>query len=195
MIPRKRYLDNLALGSQIASIEGAIVECGVWRGGMIAGLARTLGPERTYVLLDSFEGLPKAQAIDGPAALQWQSDTSASAYLDNCSAELAEATAAMKLAGIEDADMRKGWFEDTVPRFAAELPNIALLRLDGDWYDSTMTCLVHLFPLVATGGLIIIDDYGTYDGCNRALHRYLANADRPQPIRSTPSGVAYIRKV
>lgn len=74
------------------------------------------------------------------------------------------------------------------------MPAIALLRLDGDWYDSTMTCLMHLFPLVTTGGLVIIDDYGVWEGCTRAVHRYLADNERPEGIRTTSSGVAYIVK-
>ena len=74
MIPQSEYLLNLQLAETAGGIEGAVVECGVWRGGMIAGIAEVLGSSRDYILCDSFQGLPKAQPIDGAAALTWQSD-------------------------------------------------------------------------------------------------------------------------
>ena len=74
MIPAGLFAANLELAEQAKAIAGVIVECGVWRGGMSAGLAEILGPERDYYLFDSFEGLPSAQEIDGPAALAWQQE-------------------------------------------------------------------------------------------------------------------------
>jgi hypothetical protein len=79
----------------------------------------------------------------------------------------------------------KGWFDETVPKFAAEQSTIALLRLDGDWYESTMVCLTHLFPLVPDGGLVIFDDYGYWEGCTRAVHDYLSREERTEPIQQT----------
>src|ERR1041384_2429634 len=75
MIPFLVYLDNLALARQVSALEGDIVECGVWRGGMIAGISRVLGNARKYWLFDSFEGLPPAQHTDGEAALKWQANS------------------------------------------------------------------------------------------------------------------------
>jgi O-methyltransferase len=194
MIPPVVYVDNLRLARQVQEIPGAIVECGVWRGGMAAGIARTLGPERDYVLFDSFEGLPPAHEVDGPAALAWQRDTGSPQYFDNCKAEMSAASSSMRAAGISRPDLRKGWFKETVPLFASTRTPIALLRLDGDWYESTMTCLQSLFPLVVDGGIVIIDDYGTWDGCTRAVHAYLAQHDRPEAIRHSGDGVAFLRK-
>lgn len=195
MVPRIRYVSNLALGQSINSLDGAIVECGVWRGGMIAGLAAALGPDRRYCLFDSFEGLPDAKEIDGPAARAWQFDIRGPDSLDNCAVDEATVARAMALAGIDSPDIHRGWFEETVPAFARSAPPIALLRLDGDWYDSTLTCLTHLFPLVVDRGKVVIDDYGSFDGCNRAAHRYLADHDRPEAIRRTMRGdVPYIEK-
>lgn len=91
-------------------------------------------------------------------------------------------------------DVRQGWFEETVPKYASEDPVIALLRLDGDWYDSTSICLEHLFPRVSVGGLVIIDDYGQWDGCTRAVHDYLSSVSAVESIASTRSGVTFIRK-
>ena len=100
----------------------------------------------------------------------------------------------MKLAGVANPEIHQGWFQTTVPQFARDAAPIALLRLDGDWYESTMTCLEHLFPLVVSGGVVIVDDYGTWDGCSRAVHRYLADNDRPESILRTPANVAYLVK-
>src|SRR5262245_48397715 len=67
MCPRSAYVANLTLAYRYAHVQGSVVECGTWRGGMIAGIAELLGGGRTYHLFDSFEGLPRSRAIDGPA--------------------------------------------------------------------------------------------------------------------------------
>src|SRR5437868_2412691 len=82
MIPRDLYVENLRLAERLAPVEGCVVECGVWRGGMSAGLADVL-PGRIHYLFDSFEGLPKAKEIDGPGALVWQANTTAPNYFNN----------------------------------------------------------------------------------------------------------------
>ena len=64
------------------------------------------------------------------------------------------------------------WFQNTVPIDAGKLGPIALLRLDGDWYDSTKICLEHLYPLLSPGGIIIMDDYWTWEGCRKATDEY-----------------------
>jgi O-methyltransferase len=87
-----------------------------------------------------------------------------------------------------------GWFRETVPKYAAENPNIAVLRLDGDWYDSIATCFDELFQHVAHGGLVIVDDYGSWDGCTRAVHDFLSRTNATEAIRKTRSGVAYLIK-
>ena len=89
------YVANLCIVRALQSVPGCVVECGVWRGGMIAGIAEVLGPEREYILFDSFEGLPPAKEIDGEAALAWQSDKSSPLYHDNCAAEQKFAAEAM----------------------------------------------------------------------------------------------------
>lgn len=98
----------------------------------------------------------------------------------NGGAEQAEAEKAMSLSKATDVNIVKGWFKDSLPSFLKE-EKIALLRLDGDWYESIMDCMELLYPNVVTGGLIIIDDYYTWDGCSRAIHDYLSKnqlADR-----------------
>lgn len=192
MMPETTFNNNLFVADKFASrIDGDVVECGVWRGGMIASLAATLGKNRTYYLFDSFEGLPEATAKDGDAALVWQKSTDAPTYYDNCRAEVDYSIKAMSLTGCK-YEIIKGWFDQTLPAFNST-KKIALLRLDGDWYDSIKSCLVNLYPHVVKNGLIIIDDYYTWDGCSRAVHDYLSEIKSSSRIH-TWNDVTYILK-
>jgi O-methyltransferase len=176
MIHEAKYVNNLELCFDFKGTPGCIVECGVWRGGMSAGMAEVLGARRNYFLFDSFEGLPPAREdLDGTAAIVWQSNTESPTYYNNCRAAEAEAAAAMKLSGATSYSLVKGWFNETLPRFTPP-SKIAVLRLDGDWYDSTRVCLENLYPHVAPGGIAIIDDYYNWDGCARAVNEFLAGA-------------------
>jgi O-methyltransferase len=192
MIPRETYVSNLSLASRVAGVPGCVVECGVWRGGMSAGMTAILGVERKYFLFDSFEGLPPAREIDGSAALSWQLDKNSPLYHDNCTAGEEFARRAMTLAGSRSFQLVKGWFDKTLPTFQLPEP-IALLRLDGDWYDSTMVCLNTLFDHVAPNGLIILDDYHTWDGCSRALHDFLSQHSAVERIHSLDN-ICYLQK-
>ena len=193
MVPKSQFAENLQLASLCSNVWGCVVECGVWRGGMSAAISEILGPDREYCLFDSFQGLPEAKPIDGGAAQEWQKNTFGPNYFDNCKAEQAFAEEAMRMAGIADAQIMAGWFKDTLPHFPAN-KRIALLRLDGDWFESTLECLEYLYPKVTHRGLIIIDDYYTWDGCARAVHHYLGKHGIADRIRSTPRGVCYLRK-
>lgn len=193
MIPQPIYISNLILVNEhVEKLDGDVVECGVWRGGMIAGIAALLGKDRTYHLFDSFEGLPQAQEVDGKAAIEWQSNPKGKNYFDNCTAEISYAEEAMKIAKASNVTIHKGWFEDTLPK-ASFGKSIALLRLDGDWYDSTMVCLKNLYPSVKKGGLVIIDDYYAWDGCSRAVHDYLSSIKSSSRI-SSYNNICYIIK-
>jgi O-methyltransferase len=190
MIPSFMFVDNVLLCDSINSINGCIVECGVWRGGMIAGIYEFSQAKRTCFLFDSFEGLPKVKENDGEAARTWQ-ETNNGMGLDNCKAEISFAEKAMELSNSKNYQIVQGWFDQTLPVTKINEP-IAILRLDGDWYDSTMVCLENLYPLVAERGIIIIDDYYTWDGCSRAVHDYLSQNNLPLRISQTEKGVCYI---
>lgn len=193
MIPHATFLENLRLAKSFSRINGSVVECGVWRGGMTAAMAEILGKNRTYYLFDSFEGLPPAKEIDGHRAQAWQNDTSSKIYFDNCKAEMGFAEQAMKLSDTKKYHLIKGWFSDTLKDFKPDT-QIAILRLDGDWYDSTMQCLEGLYKYVAKGGVIIIDDYYTWVGCSKAVHDFLSRNQLSDVIRNTSGGVCYIIK-
>jgi len=193
MIPKRLYIENLNIVKKIKLLDGAIVECGVWRGGMIAGIAEFLGNDRDYFLFDSFEGLPEAKEIDGNDALKWQNDKTSKFYYDNCKAEIKFAQQALSMSGTSSHSIVAGWFSETMPTINID-KGIALLRLDSDWYESTYQCLQYLFPLVVKDGIIIIDDYFTWDGCTKAVHAYLFKNNRSERISQFNNSVAYIIK-
>lgn len=193
MIPLASYVRNIRIAKSVSSVQGCIVECGTWRGGMIAGISAAYANERECFLYDSFEGLPPASINDGDAALNWQQDVNSPYYYDNCKAELAYAESAMKLSGATNYHIIKGWFNETLPRFDRN-KKIAVLRLDGDWYDSTMDCLVNLYDCVEEGGVIIIDDYYHWTGCSRAIHDFFAKQNIPVRIRQLDNDICYFIK-
>lgn len=193
MTPRLPFIKNVDLAHAYKHVPGVIVECGTWRGGMIAGIAAILGDSREYYLYDSFEGLPEAKPVDGEGAKIWQEDKNSPYYFDNCRAEMQEAENAMKLSGVRKYHIVKGWFNETLPSFPKD-KSIAILRLDGDWYESTMTCMENLYPQVVPGGIIIIDDYHTWDGCTRAIHDYLTREGLNDRICQWRNDIAYIIK-
>jgi len=154
-------------------VPGDFVETGVWRGGvcilMRAILAAHGDTERTVWVADSFQGIPPPDAQRYPA--DDGIDFSGVAALA-VSAEQVRAN--FNRYGLLDGQVRflEGWFEDTLPD--APIEHIALLRLDGDLYQSTMDALTALHPKVSPGGHVIIDDYLAWDGCRAAVDDYRA---------------------
>jgi O-methyltransferase len=192
MIPEELFITNLELCSNFLSVEGDIVECGVWRGGMIAALTEQAELKKRAHLFDSFEGLPPAQEIDGKEALRWQQNTSSETYYDNCTADESFAINAMKKSGSNNYRLYKGWFQNTLGQYEGK--PISILRLDGDWYDSIKVCLDKLYPFVTEGGVIVLDDYYTWDGCTKAVHDYLSEIKSASKVYQWNNQVAYIIK-
>ena len=167
-----------------SSIPGVIVECGVANGAQVGMMARAVldaGDARYFHLFDSFEGIPMAGPQDEsqPGIGAPQHDVNAplaerlvSSGISACSAE--QVASNLKAWGCKgDFQYNVGWFQDTLPNFRSLEP-IALLRLDGDLYESTACCLRYLYPLVVSGGLIVIDDYAL-PGCATAVNEYLSD--------------------
>jgi hypothetical protein len=160
-------------------IAGDIVECGVWRGGSMMIIARTLlqlgDVSRTLYLYDTFEGMPPPadvdRSFDGRGA-RAQMDATPKGQGIWAEASFAEVQANVLATGYPPGRIRfvKGKVEDTIPQ---TLPGaISLLRLDTDWYESTRHELLHLFPLLDRRGLMIIDDYGHFEGAKKAVDEY-----------------------
>jgi|GEM_PF-614944 len=192
MIPKSAYVANLELCSEFKRVAGDVVECGTWKGGMIAGMVSIMGSDRVYYLFDSFEGLPEAKEIDGTSAKIWQSNKKGVDYFDNCRAEESDAKKAMDRSGAKTYNIHKGWFNESLKAYSST-NGIAILRLDADWYESTMDCLVQLFPKINFGGILIVDDYYTWEGCSKAIHDYLSSNKLPYRINSY-KGICYIEK-
>lgn len=165
-------------------IPGSFVECGVWHGGSMAAAARTLQRlgdfERDLWLYDTFEGMsePTGQDVDC-----WGDD--AETLLDQQDREDAKSVWCVsglpevkKVMGETSYPAQKinyieGRVEETLPGCKPE--KIALLRLDTDWYESTKCELEQLYPLLQPGGVLIIDDYGHWQGCRKAVDEYFTN--------------------
>jgi O-methyltransferase len=152
-------------------VPGDLIETGVWRGGvpifMRAVLAAYGVTTRTVWLADSFEGLPPPDPARYPEDL---GDTLH--LLDELRVSLEQVRAHFERYGLLDDRVAflKGWFRDTLP--AAPIGKLAVLRLDGDMYESTMDALTHLYPKLSPGGFVIVDDYGAIAACRRAVHDY-----------------------
>lgn len=171
-----------------ANIPGAIVECGVWRGGsaMIAAMTMSAARDeaRELWLYDTYEGMSEPTQHDrdfrGASAAEMMSKTE-----DNkktsvwCYSSLEEVQRNMQRTGypVNKMCFIKGKVEDRIP---AEAPGqIALLRLDTDFYESTYHELRHLFPLLAPGGVLIVDDYGHWAGARKATDQFFQEIQKP----------------
>lgn len=191
------FMENLFLMDFIRrSVEGDFVECGTWKGGMSCGMMSVGGDARNYHFFDSFEGLPEAQEIDGVAALEYQKNTASPLYRDNCAADYQEFLDLVYTQNVPDEHIHvyKGWFSETLASYPGH--KISVLRLDGDWYDSTIQCLNALYHHVAPGGIILLDDYDAWDGCARAVHDFLgSNQSRSRIMRTPLMQIAYIQKL
>lgn len=163
-------------------IPGDIVECGVWRGGSMMAAIRALQQagcsDRHLHLYDTFEGMPpptdRDVDLDGqPAAVLFQEKLLTAGSSDWCRATLAEVQQNLLGTGYppERLHFVKGLVEETLPEHAPD--HIALLRLDTDFYESTKHELEHLYPRLSEGGVLIIDDYGYWQGSREAVDEFL----------------------
>lgn len=163
-------------------IVGDIVECGVWKGGSMMAVAYTLiqklDPNRNLYLFDTFTGMSEPSekdiSIAGTTAFQELRESQKSDESSIwCYADLETVKTKVYSTGYpkEKIHFIQGKVEDTIPEKAPS--QIALLRLDTDWYESTRHELEHLFPRIADGGVIIIDDYGHWQGARQAVDEYI----------------------
>jgi len=165
-------------------IPGDFAECGVWRGGSVLAMLLTLQEEgvtdRDVHLFDTFEGMTAptehdVSSLDPPALETWnQAEGKAwKEFFDDSIFNLEQVREALTTSGYPAHRLHfvKGPVEDTLPTNAPG--RLALLRLDTDWYESTRHELEHLYPRLQPGGVLIIDDYGHWDGARRAVDEYL----------------------
>jgi O-methyltransferase len=181
MIGRKR-IDNLHQAVETVldeSVPGDLVETGVWRGGaaiLMRGILVAHGVEDRLVwACDSFQGLPEPDVGQYPIDESLRLDPEAKRERSMKSVlvvSLDEVKANFEHYGLLDDGVRflEGWFSDTLP--GAPIDRVAVLRVDGDLYESTMDALVNLEPKVSAGGYVIIDDYNGLEACRTAVDEY-----------------------
>tara|TARA_R110002072_G_scaffold294319_3_gene464347 strand:- start:114 stop:884 length:771 start_codon:yes stop_codon:yes gene_type:complete len=160
------------------NIEGSIVECGVWKGGsMMAALLALKKKTRSIYMYDTFEGMSEPTIEDN----SFKNESAQKAYLKKddswkrieCYSSLNEVENNIYNTNYpkDKISFVQGKVEDTIPKTIPD--KIAVLRLDTDWYESTMHEMVYLYPILVKGGVIIIDDYGHWKGCKKAVDEYL----------------------
>ena len=163
-------------------VPGAIVECGVWRGGSMMAAALTLlrlgVTDRALYLYDTFSGMPPPSEVDTTRSGVRAADLLAQEDEDShiwAIASLPDARAAVSSVGYPEQRIHfvEGLVEETLPAEAPE--EIALLRLDTDWYSSTKHELEQLYPRLAPGGVLILDDYGHWQGARQAVDEYFGD--------------------
>jgi O-methyltransferase len=165
-----------------SNISGAIVECGVWRGGSIMAAALTLleiGDIRDIYLFDTFAGMTEPTDVDvdyvGNSARPRFARSITGDHSEWCYASLEDVRENVLSTGYpeERCHFIKGDVRETIPFDG--LGDIALLRLDTDWYESTLHELRHLYPKLQKSGILIIDDYGHWRGCKKAVDEFFGN--------------------
>lgn len=169
------------------SIPGDFVECGVWKGGSMMAVARTLLDtgitDRKLYLFDTFEGMTPPTERDkdfqgGTAAdILKREDRDSSIYWGCCPLEHVRRNLERTGYSTEQMTFIKGRVEQTIPENAPD--TIAFLRLDTDWYESTYHELRHLYPRLSPGGVLIIDDYGHWAGARSAVDQYVTENKLP----------------
>lgn len=192
-------------------LDGAVVECGVWAGGAIGLMAhvnKRIGKHgREFHLFDSFEGLPQPSPHDAEVVDRFREqhpdmepDHGAGSTLNAIGACAAPLEAVKELffkvlkIDPQSVVIHKGWFQDTVPKAKDEIGPISILRLDGDWYESTKICLENLYDNVVHDGFVIIDDFGAFAGCRKAVIEFFESRKiEPEYIPIDDVGV-FLRK-
>jgi O-methyltransferase len=194
MISIKR-LDNLQFCVEDVlerGVPGDLIETGVWRGGatiMMRAILKVHGvTDRLVWVADSFEGLPPPNPEKYPA------DAGDSHYQNKLLAvSLDEVKSNFEKYGLLDEQVcfLKGWFRDTLP--SAPLERLAVIRLDGDMYESTMDALTALYPKLSRGGYLIVDDYAL-PGCQKAINDYRESNGITDEIREIDGTAVYWRR-
>jgi hypothetical protein len=172
-------------------VPGDFIETGVWRGGaaiFMRGLLMARGvTDRVVWAADSFAGLPPPDPARYPQDAKYHFHEHAPLAVS-----LEEVQENFRRYGLLDDQVRflKGWFRDTLP--AAPIRRLAVLRMDGDLYESTMDALTHLYPKLERGGYAIVDDYGDVPACQQAVTEYRqAHGIRAEIVPIDQAGVLW----
>jgi hypothetical protein len=190
MLPLAR-LDNVRFCVEDvlkSNIPGDFIETGVWRGGATIFMRAILKAyeiaDRVVWVADSFEGLPEPDADRFPLEAKTHAGPVMKKAYNHFAASLEEVQRNFKAFGLLDDQVRflKGWFKDTLP--AAPIELLSIMRLDGDYYESTMDGLVSLYDKLSPGGYVIIDDYGedSWTYCRKAVDTFRGQRGIKDPL-------------
>jgi hypothetical protein len=202
MLPlaRMNNLQRCVTDVLVDNVPGDLIETGVWRGGAVIfmrGILKAFSvTDRRVWVADSFEGLPEPDAGRFPIEAKVHHGPMMVKAFDKFSASLEEVSANFRAYGLLDSKVQflKGWFKDTLPR--APIERIAVMRLDGDYYESTMDGLVNLYDKLSVGGYVIIDDYGedSWTYCRRAVDEFRSRHGIEEAIVPVDSKCAFWRR-
>jgi len=181
-------------------IPGDFIETGVWRGGasiFMRGALKAYGvADRVVWAADSFEGLPVPDPELYPLEAKVHSGPVMQKLYHNLAASLEDVQRNFAAFGLLDDQVKflKGWFKDTLP--TAPIGTLALMRLDGDYYESTRDALNSLYHRLSVGGYVILDDYGedSWTYCRRAVDEFRAERHIEEPLIAVDSKCFYWRR-
>jgi O-methyltransferase len=187
---RLKALEHHIAYIERANIAGDVVECGVAAGGSAALLGLTMDrhrSDRVLRLYDTFDGLPPPTKEDPDfnKARQWTGQ---------CRGSLEEVKALFSRLGLNTNRIRfvPGLFQNTLE---LTMSPVAMAHLDGDWYDSTMTCLRAIWPALTVGGVIQLDDYGEWQGCRKAVDEFFAPRQSQIAMRPVDGSAIAIQRL
>jgi hypothetical protein len=192
-VKRLRNIQKLVEDVIANDVPGDLLEAGAWRGGATIFMRALLEAhdvrDRTVWVADSFEGLPPANPEVYPADEGMKLNE-----IPALAISIEEVRSNFERYGLLDDQVKflKGWFKDTFP--GAPIEQLAVLRLDGDLYESTMDSLVPLYPKVVSGGYVIVDDYQIIPSCKKAVDDYRAEHGISAPIVEVDWNAVYWQK-
>lgn len=193
MLGEARLFSLFELAKKIgeANVPGAVVECGVARGGSLALLSNVANDRKVYGF-DTFEGMPQPTEEDtlgGVPANQtgWGAGT--------CDGPTEHVRMVVdKIGAGQNVELIPGFFQETLPEWKGKIGAIALLHFDGDWYESAKTVFDHLYDSVAVGGYIQIDDYSYWEGCRKAVDEFRSKRGLEFDLRQIDGSAVRFRK-
>ena len=185
MVSKERLLNLETHCKKFIDTSYSFVECGVAKGGCLALMKHVAGTNNKIFGLDSFEGLPAITEKDRGTSNHCNPDE----YVNkNLSGGIQSVYKTFDTLGIDMTNVHlvKGFFKDTLTKETIDsIGTIAVLRLDGDWYESTKICLETLYDKVVVGGVIIIDDYGYWVGAKVATDEFRMKRSIDTPLQKT----------
>jgi hypothetical protein len=196
-IVRLKHLQSCLVDVVNRSIPGDVIETGVWRGGatiFMRGIFKAFDVrDRSVWVADSFEGLPVPDGEKFPLEAKAHAGPFMTKVCNHLAVSIDDVRRNFESYGLLDDQVRflKGWFSETLPR--APIERLALMRLDGDLYESTRDALVNLYDRLSPGGYVIVDDYGedSWTYCRRAVDEFRAQRGISDPLIRVDSRCHY----